>query len=116
MTAMGAVPISRAAALDPQLPASQGYFGVGGPEFLPQGKVFVVPGMPIGSIAPPTLAIGVQWAPGQGGDTPGGGGAATLGQTTEVTTAWYVDGIVQAPRQAHKPGTVGPVGYRRGPA
>jgi hypothetical protein len=116
MGAYGPNPISRLAGWKPQLPASQGYIGTGGAMFVPNEKQFVVPGPIIGTIAPASDDIGQQWAPGQGGDTPGGGGAALIGNTTEVETAWIVDGLVVPVAQAHAAGTVGWVGSRRGKA
>lgn len=116
MAAVGPNPVSRAAARNPQMPANQGYFGTGGPEFVPPSRpAFSSPGPIIGTIAPPNLAIGVQWAPGQGGDTPGGGGAATAGQTFPVETAWVDNGLVVPMSSVirHRPGTVGWVSSRR---
>lgn len=60
--------------------------------------------------------IGYQFAPGQGGDTPGGGGAAVPGGLTyAVEYTGEVKGFV-LPRSAgalHRPGEVGWVGARR---
>jgi hypothetical protein len=111
----GPIPVSRLAGWPGQLPASQGYIGTGGDEFRPRPR-FAVPGPTIGTIAPPDDAIGAQWAPGQGGDTPGGGGAALIGMTQAVETSWIVDGFVVPLRGAHQPGTVGFQGARRGRA
>ena len=116
MGACGAIPMSRLAGNSPRLPTSQGYIGTGGSAFVPNRVVFLVPGPAIGAVAPPRDDIGVQWAPGQGGDTPGGGGAAMIGQTRAVETAWIVDGLVVPNRQAHAPGSVGWIGTRRGKA
>ena len=113
MGACGAIPISRLAGSSPRLPSSEGYIGTGGREFVPHRMEFIVPGPAIGSIAPPTDAIGCQWAPGQGGDTPGGGGAALIGETMAVETAWLKDGFVVPVALVHAPGTVGWVGSRR---
>ena len=110
----GPQPISRLAGWHPQLPANQGYIGTGGAMFLPM-PVFAVAGPPIGTIAPSSDAIGIQWAPGQGGDTPGGGGAAMIGETVAVETAWINDGLVVPASVAvkHQSGTVGWIGSRR---
>ncbi len=99
------------------LPSSQGYIGTGGDAFRPM-PVFAVAGPLIGTIAPASDAIGVQWAPGQGGDTPGGGGAALIGDTMPVETAWVQDGFVVPASVAvkHRPGTVGWISSRRGRA
>lgn len=116
---MGPNPISRAATRDPQMPQNQGYFGTGGPEFVPLPyAIFDLPGPVIGTVAPASLGIGTQWAPGQGGDTPGGGGAATRGMTHAVETGWIKDGYVVPAGKVvhHAPGTVSWVGSRRGGA
>jgi hypothetical protein len=112
----GPNPISRLAGWPGVLPASQGYIGTGGPMFQPVPKVFVIPGPVIGEIAPEADDIGIQWAPGQGGDTPGGGGAAMIGNTVEVETAWLVAGFVVPIQQKHASGSVGWIGSRRGRA
>jgi hypothetical protein len=116
MTQCGAIPMSRLAGWPGQLPAAQGYIGTGGGMFAPTPRSFVVPGPVIGTIAPASDDIGQQWAPGQGGDTPGGGGAALIGNTTAVETAWIVDGLVVPIVRPHRPGSVGWQGSRRGRA
>ena len=110
----GPQPISRLAGWPGELPGSQGYIGTGGDEFRPM-PVFAMAGPLIGTIAPASDAIGVQWAPGQGGDTPGGGGAALIGSHVEVETAWVTDGFVVpiSVLGPHKPGTVGFKSSRR---
>ena len=112
--AYGAVPISRLAGWAPEYPASQGYIGTGGPEFAPPtAPVFELPGPVIGVVGPRSTWIGQQWAPGQGGDTPGGGGAALIGETHAVETAWVTNGAVTPQALQHRPGSVGFVGSRR---
>lgn len=115
MGQIGPVPISRAAATNPQLPSYQGY--VSTEQFAPTPR-FIVPGPPLGVqvMAP---GIGMQWAPGQGGDTPGGGGASMIGMTQDVQTLLIQDGLVVPLGQVygpHRPGTVGPTALRRGRA
>ena len=109
--AFGPNPISRAAAPNPQLPSSQGYIGTGGDMFRPVPR-FVVPGPPDGlQVAP--AGWGVQFAPGQGGDTPGGGGSVA-GETHGIATAWYTDGLVTPPTDIpNRPGQVGARPSRR---
>ena len=111
--ANGPIPISRLAGTAPQLPASQGYFGTGGREFapLPQ-QVFELPGMAL--FDAPVPGIGVQFAPGQGGDTPGGGGSY-WGEPYGVDTDWIIDGYVNpsALQPRNRPGSVGFQGSRR---
>src|SRR5580658_863363 len=90
-----------------QLPGTQGYLSLA---HMPMPKWEApVSGPRIGTIAPITDGIGMQWAPGQGGDTPGGGGAGmTFGQHVPVEVQGYKKGYI-IPRSAygaHKPGTV----------
>lgn len=111
-------PSSRSRVTDPtglQLPMSQGYIGTGGVQFTPVSeRTFETPGPVLGTIGPRSTWIGEQWAPGQGGDTPGGGGAAmTFGMNQPVMTAWITDGNVTPLALQHRPGTVGFVGSRR---
>lgn len=112
MGASGPNPISRAAAPNPQLPYMQGWISPASDQPAPFGHP--MPGPLIGVIGPRTTWIGYQWAPGQGGDTPGGGGAATAGQTIAVQTQWFKNGLViPMSQQPHVSGTVGWVGTRR---
>ncbi len=105
--AFGPIQLSRACGPSPSMPASQGYIGTGGSQFGPQ-PVFTHPGPPDGiQVMPP--GYGIQFAPGQGGDTPGGGGNF-MGETAPVDTLWIVDGVVTPGMIQHKPGTVGWVG------
>lgn len=110
---MGPNPISRLAGNNPQFPSSQGYIGTGGPQFQPLPKqLFSVPGPPIGVMTAPA-GWGTQFAPGQGGDTPGGGGSCA-GNTQGIETAWYTDGLVTPPMATYnKPGQVGARPSRR---
>lgn len=65
------------------------------------------------------IGIGYQWAPGQGGATPGGGGAALPGGLTRAETQdWTIQGFVipKTSSARHTPGTVGWVGTRRSEA
>lgn len=114
MGQVGPIGVSRLAGWPGDLPATQGYIGTGGDMFRPTPR-FAIPGPSLGTIAPPEDAIGFQWAPGQGGDTPGGGGAAMIGETFPVETAWIQNGLVipRSAQGAHRPGTVGWVGSRR---
>jgi hypothetical protein len=107
MGANGPIPISRLAGRG-QLPAVQGFISIAG--FSPPAR-FEVPGPPLNHTLPPA-GIGPQWAPGAGGDTPGGGGAFT-GETAPVETAWFQDGYVVTPSKIHNPGTVSARGPRR---
>jgi hypothetical protein len=113
MSACGAVPISRLAGWSPQMPAAQGYIATGGPMFRPNPIVFAMVTDPPFASGANLDAIGLQWAPGQGGSTPGGGGAAMIGETMAVETAWIQDGLVVPPTKAHVPGTVGWMSSRR---
>lgn len=116
MGANGPTSMSRATDGDGlAMPDSEGYIGTGGDEFRPlPWPQFEVPGPAIGALPSRETWIGVQWAPGQGGDTPGGGGAAmTFGETQPVETAWITDGVVTTPAAMHKPGSVGYSGARR---
>jgi len=107
MSACGPNPISRAAARDPRMPASQGYIGTGGREFLPTPGVFKFTPVPY-RFAPVSDWIGNHWAPGQGGDTPGGGGAALIGETQQVDVSkWYNQGYVTPYSASRAPGSVG---------
>ena len=116
--ANGPISLSRATeASGMSYPGGQGYIGTGGDQFRPQSiPVFERPGPSIGTIGPRSTWIGAQWAPGQGGDTPGGGGAATQGELAPVGTLWILDGNVIPQALQHTPGTVGWVGSRRGAA
>jgi hypothetical protein len=89
------------------MPASQGYIGTGGSEFVPTlGALKFVPAA--FRPAPKSDYIGMNWAPGQGGDTPGGGGAALIGETQQVdVAAWYSMGFVIPFNASHAPGAVG---------
>jgi hypothetical protein len=116
MTACGVIQIARVAGNHPELPSSQGYIGTGGDMFRPRPRQFAIPGPRIGVVAPRSDWIGTQWAPGQGGDTPGGGGAALIGETTAVETAWIQNGLVTPTNVSHAPGSVGFTGARRGRA
>jgi hypothetical protein len=104
----GTRPISRAAARDPQMPAAQGYIATGGDQFRPNPASFAP-----GRRQPPASGanlngIGIPWAPGQGGDTPGGGGAGEIGNTVAVdVSSWYNDGFVTPFNASHAPGSVG---------
>lgn len=108
--ACGPVPISRAAAPNPQMPSNQGFVSIQQFQPMPRNRA---PGLVPLIYAPSQDAIGVQWAPGQGGDTPGGGGAACIGMFTAVDTAWIENGLVTPLPYQHLPGTVGFVGSRR---
>ena len=116
MGACGPIPVSRAA--NPvTLPAAQGYDSTQG--LMPAPFFRPVSGPPIGSMAPLSTWIGDQWAPGQGGDTPGGGGAGeTFGGAVPVTTSWLDKNglVVPSALQRHVSGTVGFQGARRGKA
>lgn len=114
MGADGPNPISRLAAPNPQMPSAQGFISI--QSFQPADFQRPKPGPLIGQAAARSTWIGFQWAPGQGGDTPGGGGAALIGQTMPVETAWINKGQVMPNALQHKPGTVGWVGSRRGGA
>lgn len=112
----GPVVLSRATGSGPEMPAAQGYFATGGEEFRPTPGVFVPGRVP----PPPSGAnlngIGVPWAPGQGGDTPGGGGAGMIGERRAVdTSGWITNGFVQPLDFSHAPGSVG-ASSRRGKA
>lgn len=108
----GPVQLSRAAATALQMPAAQGFIGTGGVDFQPANRaVFTVGGHIIG--LPAVVSYGPQFAPGQGADTPGGGGSCE-GTTMAVETRWLTNGrVVPASQLAHQPGTVGWVGSRR---
>ena len=114
--AFGPSAISRAAGSGPMYPAAQGYVGTGGDEFrpLPQ-QVFELPGR--AAFDAPVPGIGIQFAPGQGGDTPGGGGSFR-GEVVAVPTTWIIDGYVNpsALQPRNRPGQVGFQGSRRGGA
>lgn len=109
----GLIPLSRGAP-DLAMPSAQGFITIQGRQ--PPAEETPVSGPRIGTVGPRSSWIGTQWAPGQGGDTPGGGGAATQGMTEAVTTAWMVDGYVQPPKKAHVGGQVRWQGSRRGNA
>jgi len=116
MTACGTIALSRAA-VPIELPDAQGYTSV--QSFKPAPFFHPIPGPRIGVIAPPSSWIGDQWAPGQGGDTPGGGGAAeTFGECEPVATTWIDKNglVVPGALQHHAPGSVGFQGARRGRA
>ncbi len=108
--AFGPIQLSRACGPSPMMPVSQGYIGTGGTTFMPTPR-FVVPAPPLGIQQMPA-GYGVQFAPGQGGDTPGGGGTVP-GDVIPVQSAWIVDGTVMPLSIQHIPGTVGFVGSRR---
>ena len=110
----GPIQLSRVCGPGLDLPYSQGYVGTGGDSFRPNPRVYVVPGPGINR-APMPPGNGPQWAPGQGGDTPGGGGQV-LGQLSAVQTLWITEGIVTPQALQHKPGTIGFTGSRRGGA
>jgi hypothetical protein len=111
MGQVGAIPISRLAGNSPQLPNSQGYIGTGGSAFRPTPG-FLVPAPPLG-VAQEPQGYGMQFAPGQGGDTPGGGGNFP-GLNVGVATAWYTDGLVTPPAATYnEPGQVGARPSRR---
>ena len=114
MGQVGAIPISRLAGNHPIMPADQGFIGTGGDEFRPW-PMFVAGAPLLGFAVPSPPGIGLQWAPGQGGDTPGGGGASTAGQHVAVETALLKDGLVVPTSQIypHRPGSVAPSGPRR---
>lgn len=107
----GPVQLSRAA---PRLslPGTQPWWGVSG--YPPPAFERPLSGPVIGVAG--HAGIGYQFAPGQGGDTPGGGGAAVPGGMTQaVEYTGEVKGFV-LPRSAgrrHVPGTVGWIGARR---
>ena len=110
MAAVGPVSLSRAA--HPlTLPAAQGWIMTSGQP--PPSYEAPIPGPVIGVAG--HRGYGYQWAPGQGGDTPGAGGAGVPGGDTSVVTQ---DAIVRgyaipASVTAHVPGTVGWIGVRR---
>jgi hypothetical protein len=100
--ANGPIPFTRCGPIE--LPAAQGFRGVYGEQFRPAPSlVFTVGGPAIGTMAPATMYLGPPFAPGQGGDTPGGGGAIP-GLHDEVQTDWLVDGAVNPQAIAHPPG------------
>ena len=114
-------PASRSRATDVgdiQMPASQGYVGTGGDQFRPQTyTAFEHKGPSIGTAGPHSTWIGSQFAPGQGGPTPGGGGFGVgMGSDVPVQTLWVSDGNVIPQALQHQPGHVGWVGSRRGAA
>ena len=110
--ASGTIQLSRACGPYPNLPASQGFIGTGGSMFMPQSQViFEQKGPLLGDQIEPH-GYGTQFAPGQGGDTPGGGGSVK-GETAAVRTNWINDGMVTPVALQHRPGSVGWVGSRR---
>ena len=100
------------------MPASQGFIGTGGAQFRPMtAQAFEEPGTRIGTTGARSTWIGDQFAPGQGGPTPGGGGfGAGMGQDQAVQTLWVLDGNVIPQALQHQPGHIGWVGSRRGAA
>ncbi len=107
----GPIPLSRAAPRM-QLPGTQPWvpqWGIPVPKDLAP-----IPGPRIGTRDHEKL--GYQFAPGQGADTPGAGGAGVPGgETAPVETLWFWNGYVipQSKWGPHPPGTVGWIGSRR---
>jgi hypothetical protein len=113
MGASGPNPISRLA-VPPMLPGDQPWQGVQGLAANPDTRP--IPGPPYGVAPSRDTWIGAQFAPGQGGDTPGAGGfGAGMGNTTPPQTQWVVDGYIvpQSQQGPHNPGWVSWVGSRR---
>lgn len=113
MGASGPIALSRGV-VKMQMPATQGWIMVGGEP--PPKFEAPHPGPRIGTAAPRSSWIGYQWAPGQGGDTPGGGGAALPGGMSQAPElVWDLKGYIIPKSQVrrHNPGSVGWVGSRR---